>query len=467
MKGSIYLFIILLFWTGSNYSTAQPLPIVQEKQSREGFETAQSLYDLKAYSDALPLFRRLLLEDPDNSNLNFLAGDCMMNMPSYEKEALPYMQKAIKNVVVDYENLPMQRKAPVFAFEKLGDLLYQDYNFEQALISYRSFKAYLDSKKDKNLYDRVERKIEIANRAKLLVDNPLKLTLTELPFVNVISFNDYSAKMSSDGNSIYFTRERLSTTGNPGTSDIYYMRKTEGKWSRPVRMPFINTEDDDIFCWISDDESRMILCSNHEGDYRLFFTERKGKSQWTLPEPFNANINSKAEEFFGCISADGKYLYFVSNRKGGYGGKDIYRSARNLANDWGEAENLGPKVNSAFDEDGLYISRDGKTLYFSSRGFTTMGGYDIFYSSMSSSDTWTEAVNAGYPLNTVGDDLYYNRSYQGKPGYFVSRSRTDREEYSISVLNDSESATSLSEIKSKETAKEKPKLKLVPKTLKY
>lgn len=467
VKTGLYLWLIIGFIAGQNVATAQPLPIVQEKQSKESFESARSLYELKAYPEALKIYVKLLGDDPENSNLNFLVGDCMMNISGYENEALPYMKKAVKNVVPDYENLIQQRKAPVFALEKLGDLLYQDYEFEQALLNYRSFRTYLDVRKDKPLLDEVNHKIEVTLMAKQQVDNPLKLTLTELPFVNVISFYDYGARMSSDGNTIYFSRKRATVAENPGSSDIYYMRKVEGKWGRPVRMPFINTDADDDFCWISDDDNQMIICSNRDGKYHLYSTVRKGKSQWTLPEPFNSNINSKGEETFGCISNDGKTLYFVSDRKGGTGGKDIYRSQRPAGADWGPAENLGTKVNTSQDEETPFLSRDGKTLYFSSKGQKTMGGFDVFYVTVISPTSFTDPVNAGYPLNTTGDDLYYNHSFQGKPDYFISRSRADKNEFSISVLNSSETVTTLTETKSKVTPQDKTKLKLVPKTLKY
>ncbi len=452
---------------GGGLLYSQPLPIVQPKQSMEGFETARSLTDNKAYPDALRIFQELLKEDPDNSNLNFWVGECMVNIPGYERDALPFMKNAVKNVVADYVNTPQQRQAPVFAFEKLGDLWYQDYDFDQAIINYRSFKAYLDAKKDKPVMDRVNEKLERASKAKQMVDNPLKLTLTELPFINVLSFNDFGAMMSFDGNTVYFSRKRASVLGNPGNSDIYYMRKVEGKWNRPVRIPFINTNAEDDFCWISDDESQMIFASNRDGKYHLYFTERKGKSQWSLPEQFQDNINSKSEEYFGCTSADGKVLYFVSDRKGGFGGKDIYRSFKAPNNDWGPAENLGSKINTSFEENTPFLSHDGKTLYFSSTGYSAMGGYDVFVVTALASASWTDPVNAGYPINTTGDDLYFNKSYQGKPEYFVSRSKTDRNDFSVSVLNNSVTPATLSDTKTKDSPKEKTKLKLVPKTLKY
>ncbi|MCX6271728.1 MAG: hypothetical protein NTU44_11005, partial [Bacteroidetes bacterium] len=461
------LLTAILYLFGVQLLLSQPLPIVQEKNTREGFDVAKSYYDLKQFTDALPAFQKMLSEDPENSNLNFIVGDCMLNVEGYEKDAFPYLEKATKNIIVDYNNLPGQRRAPVFAFEKLGDIYYNDYRFDDALTNYRIFKTYLDPKKDKEIFDGVNKKIGMCIIAKRLVENPLKLTLTEIPFVNVVSFADFSGRLTEDGNIIYFSRKRIGANGASGSNDIYYMRKIEGKWSRPVRMPFINSDADDNFCWVSRDGNQILLASNRDGKFQLYLTERKGKSQWTLPEALNNNINGKGESSFGYISADGKILYFVSDRKGGLGGKDIYRAIRPFGGDWGPAENLGAKVNTPNDEDTPFITDDGKTLYFSSKGWEGMGGFDVFYVTQTATFNWSDPVNAGYPVNTVGDDLCFNRSQQGKPDYFLSRSKAGKNEFAISVLNESETVANLTEVKAKEATKEKPRLKLVPKTLKY
>ena len=116
---------------------------------------------------------------------------------------------------------------------------------------------------------------------------------------------------------------------------------------------------------------------------------------------------------------DGKTLYFTSNRAGGYGGLDIYKSERTRGGDWGPAMNLGPVINSKYNEDTPFITADGNTIYFSSMGHYNMGGYDIFYSTRLDNGQWSKPINAGYPLNTTHDDLFFTPVGDGAYAYYA------------------------------------------------
>ncbi len=446
---------------------AQVLPIVQEKSSQQNFYLARELYDARRYADALPIFQELLSADPDNANLNFLVGDCYLSQGGFEREAQPFLEKAVRNIVVEYQNHPLQRGAPVFAFEKLGDIYYMDYRFDDALTNYRVLRTYLDGKKDKGALDAINARIAQAQAARKLLDAPLKLVLTEIPFVNVISYTDFGAVMTENGNVIYFNRRREGSAEERQRSDIYMMRKTEQRWGRPLRMSFVNSEADDMVCWLSPDGNHMLIASDRDGSFDLYRSERKGKSMWTEPASLGSNINSRADESSGWISDDLGTLYFVSNRKDGTGGKDIYRTDRLPDGTWGPAVNLGAGINTVLDEETPFLTPDGRTLYFSSRGRGGMGGYDVFSVSQASGDAPVTPVNAGYPVNTVGDDLCYRNFLSAKPNYLITRARANSSAYLINALNDSENVATTDEVREKKPAAEKPKLKLVPKTLKY
>jgi len=139
-----------------------------------------------------------------------------------------------------------------------------------------------------------------------------------------------------------------------------------------------------------------------------------------VPEKLGPNINTKFRETHASLSADGRYLYFTSDRKGGYGGLDIYVSEVQEDGSWGEPTNLGPAVNTELNEEGPYIHPDGKTLYFSSEGHKNLGGFDIFKVEKNEFDTWTQAKNLGYPINTVEDDVFFIPSPNGKRIYLSS-----------------------------------------------
>ncbi|MBL4654957.1 MAG: OmpA family protein, partial [Bacteroidia bacterium] len=135
--------------------------------------------------------------------------------------------------------------------------------------------------------------------------------------------------------------------------------------------------------------------------------------------PLPKTINTKHREPSACFSYDGKTIYFVSNKPGGYGGRDIYKSTLDKKGKWGKSQNLGAVINSPYDEEGIFMQSDGKTFYFSSKGHTTMGGYDIF-KSLLVDGKWTEPENLGYPVNTPDDDVYFVISASGKHGYYAS-----------------------------------------------
>jgi hypothetical protein len=140
---------------------------------------------------------------------------------------------------------------------------------------------------------------------------------------------------------------------------------------------------------------------------------------WTKMEPLNTEINSARAETHASISPDGSTLYFASNRRGGYGEIDLYRSSRAPAGDWGPAENLGPAINTEFNENTPFLSVDERTLFFSSEGHYNMGGYDVFYSFLDETGQWGTPINIGYPINTTGDDLFFAPVGNGSVGYMA------------------------------------------------
>ena len=141
---------------------------------------------------------------------------------------------------------------------------------------------------------------------------------------------------------------------------------------------------------------------------------------WSKPEKMTEMINSKnGAETSAIYSPDQQVIYFSSNRPGGYGGKDIYRIKKMPDDTWSLPMNLGPTINTKYDEDAPFIHPDGVTMFFSSKGHQNMGGYDIF-KSVKVEDGWTAPENIGYPINTVGDDIYFILSADGKHGYYSS-----------------------------------------------
>ncbi len=169
-------------------------------------------------------------------------------------------------------------------------------------------------------------------------------------------------------------------------------------------------------------ELYFTICKDDANGYRncdIYYTS-KVDGRWQPIQNLGANVNaSDAWDSQPSISADGQTLYFASNRKGGMGELDIYFSRRNLDGSWGKAENAGPVINTAESDKTPFIHSDSETLYFTSRGHTGLGGYDIFLTKFENGQ-WTEPKNIGYPINSQDDDLGLFVSLDGKMAYFSS-----------------------------------------------
>jgi len=236
---------------------------------------------------------------------------------------------------------------------------------------------------------------------------------------------EYHPLISADEAVMYFTSRRANTTGGKKDpefdifyEDIYVSRKQNGKWMPAVNLGLpANTEGHDAATGISPDGQKLFI---YREDGNIYQSQLDGEV-WTKPEKLNKNINSKYKETAACFSFDGFTMYFISTRKGGIGEKDIYMSKLTEEGDWGPAINLGPTVNSSGNEDAVFMHPDGKTLYFSSEGHNSMGGYDIYSVEYDEQmKAWSAPNNLGEPINTTGNDVFFVLAANGKHAYYSS-----------------------------------------------
>lgn len=264
-------------------------------------------------------------------------------------------------------------------------------------------------------------------------------------------FPDYAPLISADGNNMIFTSPRPTNEkdiikGKAGTENVYvtYYDDKNGRWLVTFILgPTINRPDvDNSAIALSNDGQRMLLYrggneQNANGDIlESILTGEEWSDPVRLPEP----INSDENETSASISPDGRTIYFVSDRKWGYGGRDIWYSTQDETGTWGEAINLGKLINSAEDEEGVFIHPNGKALFFSSKGHNTTGGFDIFMSIYDETTlAWAEPENLGYPINTPENEIYFVLQGNGKTGYYASSKPDgygDLDIYSITFLED-------------------------------
>lgn len=277
-------------------------------------------------------------------------------------------------------------------------------------------------------------------------------------------FSDFTPLITADEKYLIFTSRRKGSTGghlgDDGryNEDIYMTKMVNDKWRRPWKVSTkINSEHHDACVGLSIDGQKMFIFKSeklNEGD--IYETELKGRV-WTTPVKLTNGINMDGSiENSASMSADGKTLVFTSNRSGGKGGFDIYISHRPSDGEWEAPVNIGDNINTPFDEDGPFLHADGLTLYFSSKGHNTMGGYDIFKSIYNpQTHSWSKAVNVGYPINSAHDDVFYVWTPDGNRAYFSTQREGgfgEQDIYKLTVPNTGNAVVLLKgEVKSKNT----------------
>jgi outer membrane protein OmpA-like peptidoglycan-associated protein len=394
------------------------------------FEKAKEVYKEGNFYAALPMYVELYRIDTTNANICYLIGDCYLKARSEKAKALPFLKKALVSISHKYkEGSSEEKNAPILTYKLLGDAYHIHSMFDKAIQSYETYKKEMTFYKMKdadNLKD-ADRKIEMCLTGKQLMASPVQVKITNMG-KNVNSpYADYSPVLTADQSKMIFTTRRKESTGGLMSDDgkyfeDIYISNNDGKnWSvaASIGKP-INTDGNEASVGISPDGQEILIYKDDNGDGNIYSTTLNG-DVWSTPIKLNENINSKHWEPSAFISADGHAIYFTSNRPGGFGGRDIYVSQKNSKGEWDKAVNMGALINTEFDEDAPFIHPDGITLFFSSNGHNTMGGFDIFYSSLSEDGTkWQAPVNVGYPINSPDDDVFYVVSTDKTKAYYSS-----------------------------------------------
>jgi len=235
-------------------------------------------------------------------------------------------------------------------------------------------------------------------------------------------YDDFSPTITADGKILYFTSTRPLSDGTNNQQDFWFSRIRDGNWSMAenVGAP-VNTPENEGSPSIAPDGQTIYFAAQRPDSYGsmdIYVADLRG-TRWSNPRNLGPNVNTEYWESQPSIASDGRTLYFVSDRPGGYGGTDIWVTVRSLSGEWSQPTNLGPEVNTAGDEASPFIAADGKTLYFSSNGHPGMGGLDMFVTRWDK-DHWTTPVNMGTPLNSEGDDRFYSLPASGRTVYFSS-----------------------------------------------
>lgn len=402
------------------------------------FNKAKRLMSLDSYSEALPILDSLKQAQPDNFNLDFLIGQCYFYQSFDKPKSIPYFENAVKHSDADYKNNYKSDSTPLESYYFLAHAYLLNEQFNEAIATVDQLKP-LNPEND--LLEQCETIKRNAENAKELMLLPIEIEIKRLDKNINSEQDDYTALINADESQMVFTSRRPGSTGHlindegKYYEDIYISNNENQQWSPAENISdHINTERHDACVAFSADGTQLIIYRDDYGIGNLYHSH-KDSLGWSKAEKMSQNINSKANETHAAFSPDGEILYFVSDIKGGKGGKDIYYCQKLPDGTWSYPQNMNSTINTAFDEDGVFIHPDGQKLYFSSKGHNSMGGFDIFYCERIGDTTWSEPKNIGYPINTTDDDMFAVFSADGKRAYYSALKTDGMGGFDIYMIN--------------------------------
>ena len=370
----------------------------------------EKCFKKEQYKNAYPYFEQVLKTDPENLNALYKSGVC--NLHRFSKE------QALVNLEKVYAKDSTYNK---YLYFWLARAYHLNYEFDKALIFYNKFQENISKKKIQ--YKEVERyKYQLICGADY-ISNPGNYNVRNVGATINSSYSEHSPVLSHTDTLLLFTSRRANVIDKKEEYDgepfenIFYSHKIDSiTWSTPESFQ-LNTSGHDASIQLYDNDTKLFIYSYlHGGD---IYTSENVNGTWSAPVSLN-EINSIDFEADVFLTADGKTLYYATNHFKRDGDLDIYYLTKNADNSWSKPQALSSLINTDEDEDAPYISADGKTMYFSSRGHTSMGGYDIFKSTLDTTGNWTKPVNLGYPVNTPDEDLYFILSHTSAKGYLSS-----------------------------------------------
>jgi len=399
------------------------------KEFKRIYFDASYLYETGFYEEALKRYNNLLALDPGNCNILFHCGVCCLNIQGSELEALTHLKAAVKCATHEYrDNAPDETRSPIFTYFMLGRAYHLNYEFDQAR---KYYETYLEEGKDEPPLelDYARLQIEACNRAEAVMDNP-----PSFRFQNVLDhFDEYlpscsNPVISGDGSTLIFLVDF------PNDKKVMETTRKGDFWTKPrVINGEIGMVGETYPVSLSYDGKELYLVHEYYSHSDILVSTFESGS-WTEAQDLGGNINGRTSETHASISKDGNKLYFTSDVRGGLGSYDIYVSTKNGKDQWGTPENLGPVINTKYEEHTPFISSNDSVLFFSSQGHKSMGGIDVFFSELGPDGTWGEPVSLGAPVNTTGEDIFFNPGWNELNGVYAVRKEDDPTTKAINMV---------------------------------
>ena len=401
------------------HSTESQLVMQTSQMTQEGY-----LYYAEMAAD------RLLEINPESANYNYRKGFLMLDIRKDYAGAIPYLEKAKLDVDPNYDMYSHKEKsAAVDAIYHLAQCYHLNEDIGKAMENYQLFVETTNEKSE--LLEVAQLRIEQCQEAIKQMASPVNVYLTNVGEIINTDMPEYSPVISLDGSALYFTSRRAWENNetddfkdpriNQFPEDVYVSYLDfDSSWTEPVRLDFCKPRQNEATIAISSDERKIYLYEDSTGNGDIYFTDFYHAKFREIEKLEMKNINTKYWETHAMMSHRKDLFFFVSDRPGGLGGRDIYMLKLKENGKWSDPINLGPNVNGPNDDDAPFIAVDNQTLYFATNDFRSIGGFDIMRTQLQENGTWSKAVNLGYPFNSTNDDIFYTTTLDGRKGFMTS-----------------------------------------------
>jgi Tetratricopeptide repeat/WD40-like Beta Propeller Repeat len=403
-----------------------------QTQKQQTLEEAEEFFKLENYLSAIPIYTKELKKNTDDAAIRYKLGICYLNSRLNRKLAITYLEEASKHPKANEE---------VWVF--LGRAYHLEGRIDEAVACFRKF-ATLKPKRA----NEVEHYLEQCKNAVEFMRNPVQVSFMNLgPEINGPD-PDYYPYVDKDETMMVFTSRRKENIGGRKpevdgyrSSDIYLSNTLDGKWSIAQNAGrAVNGSLDEHSVGLSWDGLELYMYMDHIENFGDVYCAKRpdAPSGFLKPKLFDGNVNTGIETA-ACMSQDGNALFFVRKDRL-KGSTDLYLAKKLPDGKWAQPIKLPENINSIYNEDMPYLSYDGLTLYFTSEGHTSMGGFDIFKTQWDpSTNTFANPVNLGFPINTPDDDRSFCITRNNKYAYvaaFRPSGLGDLDIYRITFLNE-------------------------------
>lgn len=372
------------------------------------------------YVAALNAYREVENNEPANATVKYYVGYCYFSLKQFDKAK----ETLLKALEINKDVKPETHLV-------LGRVYQALEAFDKAI---EAFNIYKTLATEKEFSDNAFVYFSQSQNAKSMIANPLMIDVTNLGAGINSKYDDKNPCITADASQMVFTTRRPENTGDQVD------KEGDGKYFENIYLAAydsagngftkavnvgkpINTMAHDACTSISPDGKQIFIYKNDINDKASrggnVFVSKINNGKWRKPESMGKPVNSSYWEGGACVSPNGKKYFFSSEREGGFGGSDIWMVEKINKKEWSKPVNLGPEINTPFDEAGMFLAPDGKTLFFCSNGPLSMGGYDVL-KTVYENNLWSKPVNVGYPINSPGKEGQLTISADARYAYISS-----------------------------------------------